>query len=554
MTDFDLRGPSDKQDAKQWRGHLSIRAYILTFALLATLIPTLTIGFISYQYTRVSLEEGIEQEFQSATSHISREVELWLRERLFDAGVFANSYVVTENLQEYSHLGSKTDMSLEAKKFMTMYLASIHDKYQDYEELLITNIKGTLVASNVEQPTITRLPDYWADTRITKERMLGKVELAMSQGIPTMLVGAWIVDSAEKTLGIFAISVSLRGIIRILQAHPLAQAGRIHLIDNEGQCLISSDAVTPATSSFKLDRATLGRLRENQGKPIIYQSIWQTSVIGTLFQIPQTGWAILAEKTTALAFLKLDQQKKAALCIVLMVLIVIATLGSLLSLTIVRPIHRLIVGARKVAKGDLTVSLTPKGPQETVYLIRKFNEMVRQLLANHAQLEYLSITDSLTSLYNRKHLMQSFHSMVNSAENEHKDLSIMMVDIDSFKVFNDTHGHQAGDEIIIQVVGLIRASLKDIDFPARYGGDEFLILLPETSPDDCLKLAETIRALIEHTPFLEKNNEGPLSVTISVGVSGYPRHGTKPRDLIKAADDALYLAKAEGRNRVILAR
>jgi len=545
---------SDNQEHQPVGRSLNIRWRILIFALLATLIPTLTMGWISYQYSRLSVEESIEQEFQSATNYISRELELWLREKLYDARVFASSYVIMENLQLLIKRESLAELNVESEHLLKMYLGSIHDKFPDYEELLVVDTSGKLFVTNLEQSKISQLPADWNTMAANQSRMFGEVTITNSTSLPTMLVGSLIQDSGQEILGTFAMSVKLNGIAQILQNHHLSQTGHIHLITRSGLLIINGTASSGANyMQERLDPRALHMLRQNQGKPLLYKSFDNTEVIGTLVEVPQTEWAILAEKSTELAFKKLQQLKKIALVIVCSILVIIGLIGSLLSLTIVRPIQRLIAGAGKVAGGDLTVDLPVQGPEEIVYLTRVFNTMVRRLRFTHTQLEYLSVTDSLTGFYNRKHLMQSLQSAVTSSEHEGKKLSIMMIDIDSFKLFNDTYGHQTGDEILIQIVSIIHSSLQEVDFPARYGGDEFLIVLPDLALEETMRLAEKIRVEIEQSSLFDNGVTGPVRVTVSIGISEYPRHGTEPESLIRAADDALYRAKAEGRNRVITA-
>jgi diguanylate cyclase (GGDEF)-like protein len=125
----------------------------------------------------------------------------------------------------------------------------------------------------------------------------------------------------------------------------------------------------------------------------------------------------------------------------------------------------------------------------------------------------------------------------------------MMTDIDHFKKFNDTWGHQTGDMVLREVAKIVRDSARDTDIAARYGGEEFGVILPETDYDGAMLLAERLRARVENAVF--KGPQGDLKVTLSVGVSTMPKlQPENALEMIKFADDALYICKRNGRNRV----
>ena len=125
---------------------------------------------------------------------------------------------------------------------------------------------------------------------------------------------------------------------------------------------------------------------------------------------------------------------------------------------------------------------------------------------------------------------------------------LLFLDADGFKTINDTYGHQVGDIVLRELAAVIRGQLRKPDIPARYGGEEFTIILPETPMQGAIELAERLRVVVEKHPFQRPGGD-PLSVTVSIGVAAFPEIKEK-RDLIEAADQALYRAKEAGRNRV----
>ncbi|HEX6534996.1 MAG TPA: diguanylate cyclase [Gemmatimonadaceae bacterium] len=174
----------------------------------------------------------------------------------------------------------------------------------------------------------------------------------------------------------------------------------------------------------------------------------------------------------------------------------------------------------------------------------------RDLASANAELRRMAVTDVLTGLFNRRHLEERLREMFDHSQRLHEPLAVVMFDLDHFKSVNDTHGHQAGDEVLRQLAGLLRESVREIDRIGRYGGEEFMAILPGTVLDAAVTFAERARQEVEAHEFTFDG--GSLRRTLSCGVAAWPHPRIRHRDeLVKAADDALYVAKALGRNRVV---
>jgi len=167
-------------------------------------------------------------------------------------------------------------------------------------------------------------------------------------------------------------------------------------------------------------------------------------------------------------------------------------------------------------------------------------------------LQKQAIHDPLTGLYNRRYLEDALGREVRRAARDKTSFGIIMIDIDHFKHINDQYGHNAGDVLLKAIATLFRSHLRGEDLVCRYGGEEFIALLPTANSKETICKAEEIRQKVENH-FIEHEGQQIGPVTISAGVSIYPAHGRTPESLIKAADDALYLAKNGGRNKVLSA-
>jgi diguanylate cyclase (GGDEF)-like protein len=162
---------------------------------------------------------------------------------------------------------------------------------------------------------------------------------------------------------------------------------------------------------------------------------------------------------------------------------------------------------------------------------------------------YFAAHDELTGAVNRRALTQALDRDVARAVRAGESYALMMLDIDHFKAVNDTHGYHAGDRVLCHVAAVLRARLRAQDLVGRYGGEEFMLLLPNTTPDGAAALAETLREVMEQTPCMHEGRA--IAVTVSIGVCGARLENASGWDcLIQAADQALYRAKAAGRNRV----
>jgi two-component system, cell cycle response regulator len=179
---------------------------------------------------------------------------------------------------------------------------------------------------------------------------------------------------------------------------------------------------------------------------------------------------------------------------------------------------------------------------------RRFTERLRD---NVQQSMELAVTDALTGLYNRRYMESHADSLVERAAARGKTLSVLMVDIDHFKTINDTYGHNAGDDVLREFSDRLRSCIRGIDLACRHGGEEFVVVMPDTDLGVANKVAERIRRRIAGEPFPIERGSRSVEVTISVGLAG--RIG--PQDscalIMKRADSALYRAKRNGRNRVV---
>jgi diguanylate cyclase (GGDEF)-like protein len=159
-------------------------------------------------------------------------------------------------------------------------------------------------------------------------------------------------------------------------------------------------------------------------------------------------------------------------------------------------------------------------------------------------------TDSLTELYNHGHFQYLLHEELQKAKANAASLSLIMLDLDNFKIYNDTLGHQTGDKILKTLALLLKSQSRKMDYVCRYGGEEFTIILPQTEKKEAFLIAERLRMDIERHPFIKEEILPQKKLTISVGLSSFPEDGATAAELITHSDQALYAAKHKGKNTI----
>jgi diguanylate cyclase (GGDEF)-like protein len=223
-----------------------------------------------------------------------------------------------------------------------------------------------------------------------------------------------------------------------------------------------------------------------------------------------------------------------------------------------RPLLILLGAVERVVAGDLTVRSRIQGRDETGRLGRGLD----RLISGMQETQRLSVTDPLTGLGNVRHLGDSLRLEAERASRFGRALGVLVLDLDFFKAVNDEFGHRAGDAVLVEFAVRIRSVIREVDLAFRQGGEEFVILLPETDVTGSLTAARRVGEAVRDHPFRVRKRRsvmepGPaellVPVTVSIGVAVFPRHAVTGAEVLDAADEALYAAKRAGRDTYVLA-
>jgi diguanylate cyclase (GGDEF)-like protein len=207
--------------------------------------------------------------------------------------------------------------------------------------------------------------------------------------------------------------------------------------------------------------------------------------------------------------------------------------------------------------GVLAVSGAPSNSSEAkdvLRLIAQVGALATHYVSAYTQVKVTADLDGLTGVYNKRQVTEVLAESLLRAHQQTGTLAVFLFDVDNFKHYNDTNGHAAGDQVLKQLARLVEDNVRKENTFGRFGGEEFLLVLPDTSPEQALIVAEKVRYLIAHHPFPFGEKQPLGSVTISGGIAAYPAHGLDSRALLEAADIGLYEAKRQGRNRVLSGR
>jgi diguanylate cyclase (GGDEF)-like protein len=557
-TDSDTRRPVFRRAT----GLQSIKTRILVFTLVATFIPALTLGSLSYLQNTRFLNEKIEQGLRDIAGQTARELDLWLKERLYDVRVFSSSYIVSENLVTMRRTQGAGLENLVALGMLQEYLKSVRQKFTDYRELMILDLDGRLLATSASQGTPPGLPPDWKAQVLMKKPVVGEVYFDPRLKSRVMLIADPILGSDNTLLGILGAKLAAAAIDQVLAADTQAEIDDLYMIDPDGRLMASSRPTALASHAAPRDGLPFRKLFQLPSRPLTYDGRDGTTVIGTLQIVPALQWGIVAELNRDRAFARVARLQKLTLALVVALLAGLGLCAYLLGLTIVRPLRRLSEGAEQVAGGNLDIDLPVHSRSEVGFLTQVFNHMVARLRRSHEELDsvnqmlkeknralhQLSITDDLTGIFNRKHLMETLSSEVIRSGRHQHPFTLLIIDIDHFKRVNDTYGHPKGDDVLCRLAAVFRETIRDCDYVARYGGEEFIVLLTEIEPQTSMIAAERIRKRTAQETI--PSGAESISVTVSIGAAFFPGDGDTPSKLIQEADRALYAAKEAGRNTV----
>lgn len=522
----------------------SIRNKLTALVLVAVLVPTFTTAGASYLQNKRSLTDKVKEELQSSGSHTGRELGLTIRQAFYDIGVISSSFEVTENLELMATSGSRRS---EAESRLQEYVTAVQERLTDYQTLRVLDSSGDLIVSSDGLSGHLDLPDEWQIALRADRIQMGEPDWNDTHNAVVATL-AKPVSSAitDNYLGALVAELDFKAVSDLLSQYSPGASGKAYLVSADGRVITSSEGASSSTNA-QIQSSVMEALAESSDRALEYEDLHGRTVLGTMHQLGDPDWSVIAEVDRAEAYAPIAKLRNVTMLLVGALLALIGGVAYLLGLFIVRPLARLTAGAAEVAGGDLSVDLPISGGGELADLTVVFNHMVQRLREGREQLERLSVTDGLTGLTNCRRGMEALQDAIQSAESRDGTVGLLMIDVDHFKQYNDTHGHLEGDEVLKGVSRAIQDAVGEQHVSCRYGGEEFMIVLHDSDAQGTVETARRIQERLAGEVF--KGGR----VTMSYGAAVSPPQESTSKDLIGAADRALYQAKADGRDRIVLA-
>jgi diguanylate cyclase (GGDEF)-like protein len=571
LISWDAKHFPEKDPMNNPLRNLAGRIILLVFA--ATVVSALTVSWISVQSLDGFLRQKVDQRFPEVASRIARELDQWYTLRTRELEVFAGSKILEEALPRLEKAGRR---SSRAHAEAEQYLRYVLESFPQFERLVLATPDGRLlieVGEGVALPEslFASLTPAMDTNTISGAQRVGD-RLVQICSVPMK-------DVNDRSSGrLFAI-IDLDLLGPTLQSWELGQSANVFIVDQANRILTSHKGLD-AGAEYMVDGQS-----GNTKDPILfgvshYVNVRDIRVVGTQIEFPRFGWTLVLEQPYDDAFAPVMTSIGRVAGLNLAIVLIVSLVASRLARSFVKPLDALSLAAKRLSEGERGVEIGEIhfSSDEVNVLTRTFNEMSRGLSRNAIELEdshqavesanalltakndellnmnlvleQLSITDCLTKLHNHRYFQEAFSRECKRSIRSQGPLSLILIDIDFFKKWNDRLGHAGGDEILRHLAEVLNVSVRETDILTRYGGEEFALIALNTNLEGATALGEKIRQAVEADEFVTDVPSEKEQLTISVGVACFS--GDR-KQLFAEADAALYEAKDSGRNRVVTA-
>ncbi|WP_052090509.1 sensor domain-containing diguanylate cyclase [Desulfosporosinus sp. HMP52] len=410
----------------------------------------------------------------------------------------------------------------------------------------------------LKQKTNISYRDYIQAPLRSKQPYLSDViKTSTSDASPVIFASNTVSENGEIA-GVLALSINLWNSSNIFnslfQGFQAKKQGNLYVVDGAGIIIYhdNREMVGKAISNQEI----LSYISEDKGSIADDISTELGDMSVAFGKLKNNNWVVIYEMSHkdiyAMSKVNMDMTVGTMLLVIALGLLVSVIFAQL----IIKPLEEITLATEQVAAGDLNRQISFKGHPDFQRVIQNFNIMTTNLKVQYKELEKLSLKDYLTGLANRRYFEQQFNLELDRACRLEHPSTLLMLDVDNFKAINDKFGHLEGDKALKALAKVLRDSVREMDLPVRFGGEEFLVMLPETSLEKGRIVAEKIRESISQISIISR--KGNIMFTVSIGMSstellkeldcsGLESAGLS---LLKQADEALYLAKSKGKNRV----
>jgi len=538
--------------------NISYESRIFIITILAALLPLTLYSLISIYNSSKTVTEIIKKELQNKSTLVAYDIDKFIAGRITNTRILSQADVLEgEDINK-----------------IIQYLTEIVEADEWIEDIDIILPSGIIIASSgIQNEKGLSILESSAEIR---ELFLKAVDAKqgdvfvsnahiLDTGPGIQFITPITDDTNAIVTSILTIEVNLKHIAQIVSLFDKGIIGDkyVYIVDNDGKIIISDDPDTKLYDVFpdlSVNPKFLNAF-SNQGDigNIIYKDIHNDEVMAGYSDMSEFGvnkgldWSIIAisplEDITA-PLKSLEWKLFTVALIIAFISLIIVYKFTSKATTILKDIA---FNADQISQGDFSKKLSKEihAKGEIGLLIISFdrmtlkiNEVISQLKEKNLELEELYITDKLTGLFNRHKLDMAIGEEIKRAERFNYSFGVILLDIDNFKSTNDTYGHQIGDSVLKEFALILKENTRETDIVGRWGGEEFLIVCPESNKEDTIKVAEKLLSKIDKFNFKTINKK-----TASFGISIYKK-GSSIEEIISCTDKALYKAKEAGRDRI----
>ncbi|MBB6113512.1 diguanylate cyclase (GGDEF)-like protein [Rahnella inusitata] len=513
---------------------IDLRRLILSLAVMSAFVTLANSFYASYSVQRQLLIDNTLEENRVYAAKLAASTEQFLKsmqKQLAYSSVIAASH-------------------FDDPKILQAETARLKYQTDSFNSVVITNMKGKILATS---PDSLQLIGHTVNTPGALEAlkmrrpMISKPYISLAKNL-VIVISTPVVSEQGEYLGYIGGTIYLRQksiLNELLGEHYYRDGSYIAVLDNERRILYHPDAnrVGEVVKPRPLTEAP----KSSANGSLMVTNLAGKAMLAGYAVVPSSGWEIVTQRPTDATLKPLEGLMYKVLRHLTPLAIVTLLIVWLFSRLIARPLWLLARSANEMDKPDVSSNIReiPSWYFESTQLKRALLIGISLLQKKIGKLKFETQTDPMTGLFNRRGLAMTLESVVQLRQ----QFSAITLDIDHFKAINDSYGHDIGDEVIKSLAEQIRHSARESDILCRVGGEEFLVLLPGTPLAEAGMIAERLRQNVE-TLMLP----GIKPITISLGVAYWNQQQGEPDKALKRADEALYRAKKEGRNRVVISQ
>lgn len=484
-----------------------------------------------------------------------------------DVNFLANrlDWLLAKSLVDVEYLSNKITISdpsklNEAAKALDIFVSSsaiftggiVTDK-NGIMQLFFSSPQGII---ELKQKNDISDRDYIQYPLVENQSYLSDVIITGSNPSPVIFVSSVVMQGSQAS-GVLALSINLWNENNIF--HSLVNGfqeknqGNIYVVDGQGTIVFHKDK---KIVGHKINPSILSRIADNKDGMLVNVSTENGNVDIALSKLERNNWVVVCEMDHEEIYSMIKSGRYMSVGTMVFVLMLGLIASGIFARIILRPLEEITNATEQVAEGDLTQRINYKGHNDFRRVIHNFNIMTTNLQFQYDELEKLSLQDYLTGLANRRYFEQQFQLELERACRIGHVSTLLILDIDDFKKINDKFGHLEGDKVLKRLASALKELVREVDLPVRFGGEEFLVLLPETSIEQGQIVAEKIQKRINQFKIVSR--KGDITFTVSIGMAGTEQEAgfrcastdCVGDELLKRADEALYNAKSMGKNRV----